>query len=180
MRGLPEGLAAALLRRAALTVAGREQRLRNVDFADALRRDPVTQELGGAKLWLADGRWLIGRDYRHIQACLPLIPGQEQHWDARYALGLKTDLGREGWRAGRLGLRAARRLQMTLPAAWAAAALAVWCGKELVAVPDLAVWRGEYGAELANNLAWRRLPPVDTGLFRVAPRQGAPILRPYQ
>lgn len=180
MRGLPDGLAAALLRRAALTASGREQRLRNVDFADAVRRDPVMQDLGGAKLWSADGRWLIGRDYRHIQVRLPLIPGQAQRWDARYALRLKTDLGREGWQAARLGLHAARRLQLNLPAAWAAAALAIWCGKELVAVPDLAVWLGEHGAELAKNLAWRRLPAMDTGLFRVAPRQGAPILRLYQ
>lgn len=177
MRELPEGLAAVLLRRAALKVAGREQRLRNVDFANAVRQDPVVQKLGGATLWLADGRWLIGRDYRHIQERLPLVPGRELRWDARYAVRLKADLGQQGWLVARLGLRAARRLRLNLPVAWTAATLAIWCGKELVAIPDLAVWHGEYGAELSKNLEWSRLPPVDTGLFRVAPREGAPILR---
>lgn len=167
---LPGPLAEAVLRRAALTAAGREQRIRNIDPAGALRTDEFPLSLGGARVWsLADG-WLVGRDYRHIQDQVMLPAGRTVCWDARYRLSLAEGADGEPWRAARLGLRQARLLHIGLPAEWAAASLAVWRGPEFVAAPELGVWRGVAGEGLRAALAWQRLPAPNSGVFRLAPR----------
>ena len=172
---LPLPVAAALLKRAAVNVVGREQRVRNVDFASALKSETPPEQLGGARVWPVAEGWLVGRDFRHIQDQIPLS-SVELTWDARYRLRLTRKLTENGWVARRLGVAEARRLRLALPAEWAAALLSLWCDDELIAVPDLGVWRGEKGDTLRHCLTWRRIAGADTSVFRVAPEVEAPIL----
>lgn len=165
---LPVPLAEAVIRRAALTAAGRVQRIRNIDPAAVLRRQPCSSSLGGAKVWALGDSWLVGRDYRHIQEECTLPAGRAICWDARFRVFLSLEQGGD-WVLARLGYSQARRLHLDLPAAWAAASLAVWRGGELVAAPELGVWRGEPGERLRGALDWRRLPAPNSGVFRLAP-----------
>ncbi len=177
LRRLPPDLAADILRKAALGVAGREQRLRHADFAAVVRSDDASGQLGGVKIWPVAGKWLIGRDYRHIREETPLMPGAEVQWDGRFRLRLRAEPRSGGWRAARVGLAGARRLHLDLPAAWAASSLGIWCGKSLVAAPEFDCWNGRCGQLLRAALTWNRINRTDSDLFRVAPSQEAPILR---
>ncbi len=169
LQGLPPVLAEALLRQAARVAAGRDQRLRQADFQGALASGCPPWQLGGVRVWAHAGLWLAGRDYRHVRDVAPLVSGQEMTWDARYALALPPVLPPGDWRAARLGLPAARGLHLDFPAEWAAAALAVWDGPTLIAVPAFQVWNGAYAAFWQKKLAWSGLNQPNTGLFRVAP-----------
>lgn len=180
LRGLPSGLAAAILRKAALSVAGREQRVRKVDFAAVLRSSGPPWQLGGTKIWAVAGKWLIGRDYRHIRDQTPLIAGEEVQWDSRFRLRLRGEPGPGEWGVARVGLDAARRLRLDLPAAWAAASLGIWWGETLAAAPELDYWSGQCAPMLQATLTWNRIDRSDSGLFRVAPSPEAPILRQWQ
>lgn len=169
MQKLPAVMAQALLRKAALSAAGREQRVRKADFAAALALGAPPWQLGGVRVWTHQARWLVGRDYRHVRDNISLQPGSEIVWDARDRLVVPVMVPPGGWRASRLGLTAARRLRLDLPAEWAAAALAIWDGGMLVAVPAFDLWFGASSAYWAKNLSWNPPKVADTGLFRVAP-----------
>lgn len=169
MLKLPADMAEALLREAALNVAGRQQRLRNADFAAALASGAPPWQLGGVRFWVHQAHWLVGRDYRHVRDTVSLLPGAEIVWDARDRLVVPDKLPQGDWRAARLGLGAARRLRLDMPADWAAAALAVWEGGSLTAVPAFDLWFGPSGAFWAENLSWKPPKVADSGLFRVAP-----------
>ena len=188
LRRLPMELTAILLHRAAVAVAGREQRVRQVDFLGIVESS-VSQDtdyershwqLGGVQAWLSQTEWLVARDFRHIQHVTSLTVGQTIEWDARYRLVATAPLPPGRWRVSRVGNREARRLRSDKKAECLAASLGIWCGPEFMAVPDLGVWRGEAGAALRETLSWYRLPPPCNDAFQLAPPTEAPIFSPLQ
>lgn len=154
---LPASLTAALLMRAARAAAGREQRLRHVDFA-SIDWTRLPQQAGGVLLLPMPGKILVARDASAIGEPQPLR--HKMLWDQRFRLRLERTPPAGAWAVGAVRDHWTGGLTALVGPEVLRALPGIFDAGRLVAIPSLGVWRGETGPFWAANLRcdWTRQP----------------------